>query len=716
MKMPRWRTRWVAAGLVAALALGIAAGEIAGWPFLRQPLQDTVTRSTGVAVDLQGRFRVHLLWRPRLDVEQLRIAAVDGFQVPYLLDAQGVGLAWRWTDLWRWRQGGDLRVQTLQAQGLKAHLVRAADGKATWQLGAAPRPADTDPKALPGLPRFGTLTVDNGHIVVRDRLLDVDLDVKVHGREGEAVQGGASGYEANVTGRYRALPLKLEVRAGSTLPLLQHDPQPEAGTPWVSLRVEGSMGASKMLFDGRAAALLGASRLEGQLRFRGPSLAQVGEPLGITLPQTPPFDLQGQLMHDADVWRLKADRATIGSSRLAGDLRYDSGERPPRLSGKVTGPKLAFADLGPAIGASKEAPQAEPLVATGGKKILPQRHFDVPSLKAMDADVQFAIDELDFGTTAMAPLRQLQTRVHLQAGVLRLEALQASVAGGQVKGLTQLDGNTDPARWQADLQFAGIDVAGWLRGLQADKEGDAPPPRATQTAALKKERQQARQGGEQPVRSYLTGALSGDMQVRGAGRSTAEILGSLDGTALLALRDGTLSHLVTELLGVDIAQALGVLIRGDQPLPLRCAKLDLALQDGLVRPRLAVVDNQDSTVWITGQVNLRDESLALRAVTRPKDWSPLSLRSPITVSGSLGSPQVGIEGKRLAGRVLGAIALGAAAGPAAALLPLVERGEGRDNDPCLQRAAAPADGASGGASAPATPPPAAAKKPARAAS
>ena len=114
-----------------------------------------------------------------------------------------------------------------------------------------------------------------------------------------------------------------------------------------------------------------------------------------------------------------------------------------------------------------------------------------------------------------------------------------------------------------------------------------------------------------------------------------------------------------------------------------------------------VIDNKDSTVFINGKVNLKDESLALRAVTRPKDWSPLSLRTPITVGGSFASPSVGIEPKRLAGRVLGAIALGAAAGPAAAIIPLVEPGQGKDAaDPCTQALPAQA-----GASAPQSPKP-----------
>jgi len=684
-----WRSRgaWVLGGAVALLVLGGVWGEASGWPILRQPVERALTRGAGVPVQLEGDVKLHLLWRPRLEVGHLRIASDDRFKVPHLLDARGVTLAWAWGDVWRWRQGGQLRVQGLRADELDAHLVRLDGGAANWQLGAPDAKNDT-PAAL-ALPRFGSLVMDQGRITWDDAVQDVQLKVAVQGREGDALQGAASGYVATFSGRYQALPLKLEVQAGSTLPLLQ-DASATAAAPWVPMRVEGSVGSSRLLFDGQAAALLGTPRLEGQLQFKGRSLADVGDPLGITLPRTPPFDLRGTLAHEGGAWRLKASSAVIGSSRLAGDLLFDQRVKPAKLSGQLTGTKLAFADLGPAIGAQGPA-AAEPAATTPPGRVLPQRRFDLPSLKAMDADVQVNIDEVDFGTPAMAPLKALQTRVQLDGGVLRLGALQAAVSGGSIKGSTQLDANASPAAWAAELDFTGIDMAGWLPGLSTTDKPTTPAVTPS-AAALKRERTQALQGGDGAVKTYVTGQLFGRVNVRGAGRSTSEILASLDGPVQLTLRDGTLSHLATEALGLDVAQSLGVLIKGDDALPLRCARFDLISRAGVVTPTLAVIDNRDSTIRITGEVSLRDESLALRVVTQPKDWSPLSLRTPVTVTGRLGQPQVGIEATGLVGRVLGAVALGAVAGPVAALLPLIEQGSTNAVDPCTV-AAAPAQAA-----------------------
>jgi hypothetical protein len=134
--------------------------------------------------------------------------------------------------------------------------------------------------------------------------------------------------------------------------------------------------------------------------------------------------------------------------------------------------------------------------------------------------------------------------------------------------------------------------------------------------------------------------------------------------------------------GLDVAQGLGLIIRGDRPLPLRCARIQATARNGILRTDRGVIDNSDSTVRLAGELNLKDESLAFVATSRPKDFSPLSLRTPITVRGTLAQPRIGVEGGKLAGKVGVAAALGAALGPLAALIPLVDLGHKEAGNPC----------------------------------
>ena len=171
---------------------------------------------------------------------------------------------------------------------------------------------------------------------------------------------------------------------------------------------------------------------------------------------------------------------TIGSSALGGSFRFDSRSSPPRPDGQLRGTRLLLADLGPAVGTAGEGrgqtTSTAPPPARPGR-VLPQRQFDLPSLRAMDADVAVVIDTLDLGTPALAPLQAVRSRVLLQGGVLQLQGLQAGVAGGQVAADTRLDGRGSPARWDLDLRVSNLDMAGFLRGLQTAEAGPTPKAR-----------------------------------------------------------------------------------------------------------------------------------------------------------------------------------------------------------------------------------------------
>lgn len=171
----------------------------------------------------------------------------------------------------------------------------------------------------------------------------------------------------------------------------------------------------------------------------------------------------------------------------------------------------------------------------------------------------------------------------------------------------------------------------------------------------------------------MTGELAGRFQLQGRGRSVAELLGSSNGNARLLWSDGTVSHLAIEAAGIDIAEVLGLMLRGDHTLPVRCGAADLAVRAGQVEPRLLVVDTPDSTVWGTGSVSLTDERLDLLARVAPKDMSPLALRTPLRVRGTLSDPSISLDKGPLARRAVPAVLLGLL-NPLAALLPLVDTG------------------------------------------
>ena len=154
----------------------------------------------------------------------------------------------------------------------------------------------------------------------------------------------------------------------------------------------------------------------------------------------------------------------------------------------------------------------------------------------------------------------------------------------------------------------------------------------------------------------------------------AEILASLNGDIRVHLRDASLSHLVIEAAGLDIAQALGLVFGGDKSLPILCNVIDLDVVNGVATPRAFVMNTRDSTIFVDGTVSLKTEAVDLRAVVSPKDFSPLTLRSPIHVRGTLGDPKVSVEAGKLVGKTGAAVLLGILVTPLAAIVPFVDPG------------------------------------------
>ena len=680
-----WRdgVRWplVALAAIAVLLAGIVAGEAAGWPFLVSPLQQWLSRALDRRVAFaadpgSGRVvRIGLVGSIRVAAPSIEIGAPPWGASPHVLLARDTRLSLGYFDLWRAWRGGPLHVKALEAGSLDAVLERLADGRASWQFGRRSTP---DVGAKPtAFPTFGRLQVGGGHLVFDDAILPATLDSRFALRDGGGVASlaadtapaeaaasasdagivvragrlagptsavaapvalapGESGLRLKAVGRYRQLPVRVDLRTDGVLGLFVAG----AAAPAQPLKLLASIGRADVSFAGSTTDPLHLAGLKGRFTLAGPSLAALGDPLGITLPTTPPFQASGALVKTGGVWNAVFDAAAVGSSRLTGAFTYDTRPKVPLLSGRLGGARLVLADLGPAVG----TPVAGEAAKTRDDRVIPDKRFDLPSLRAMDANVVAEIAMFDPGTALIEPLRPVRAHILLADGVLTIDEFEGRTAQGRLVGYAQLDGRGAQALWTADMRAFGIDLSQWLR---LERKGGAPP--------------------------YVSGKLDALVKVKGQGRSTAEILGSLDGDIRAHLREAAVSHVAVEAAGLDVAQALGLMVKGDDALPILCNVADLGVVKGVATPRIFVVDTKDSTVWIDGKLSLKTEALDLRAVVSPKDFSPLTLRTPIHVRGVLGKPVVSLEMGKLAGKA-GVAVLLAFLNPLAAIVPFIDPG------------------------------------------
>jgi uncharacterized protein involved in outer membrane biogenesis len=643
-----WFVRhWLLVLLVFTPLLALAVGEIAGWPFLRDPVERLANREMERTVRIDAPFRIRFLGGLRLQAGSLWIAAPEKFGVPHLLDAQDIRLELRYRDLWHFRKNGRLRIATLDVARMDAQLVRDGEGDATWRFG---KPDPEKPKA--GLPAVDLLAVGQGSLVFRDPALDADLQARFDTREGVASETSAT--NLRVDGNLRGRPLRGEMASTGWLPATTEG----AGAPPVGARGWLTYGPVRADFEGSVKDLFGHRDIAGNIIVKGPSLGILGQLVGSPLPTTAPFSLQGRIEKEKDIWRAQVNKAEIGRSRLAARITYHPEAKPPHLEGELTGSNLVLADLGPAFGTRNE--EGKPLPGRPGR-VIPDRPLDLPSLKNMTASITINLDRVDLGKAFAEPIQPFKASLSLEESKLGLAKVDARTARGRLSGDISVNAREKNPLWSSDLAWEGIRLQDWIRGAKGREK-------------------EAREGTDRPP--YFTGLLQGRAKLMGHGDSTAEVLGSLDGNITMFVKNGTLSHLAVEVMGLDVAQGLGLLVKGDENLPVRCAVMDLQAKDGVIAPRVALIDTPVTLVLADGSIDLAKESLDLRFTAKPKNMSPFTVRSPIRVRGTLDEPEAAPESGPIAARVLGGVAL-AFVNPLAAVLPFIDPGDA-GGSPCAE--------------------------------
>ncbi|WP_239236553.1 AsmA family protein [Candidatus Nitrotoga sp. BS] len=624
--------------LILLLLVGVVVSELLGWRYLRSPIATFASSALNREVQIDPPFRLHFRSTIQISAGGLSIAAPEWAGEKPFLSLKTFEIRAAWKSLF----GGPVSLPLVAIDKGEVRLIRSSLDKATWQFTdykeAAPNEVD---KSLP-LPVVKKVELGLIKIVLGDNVNDLRLNIVAH--TSESSDGKVLSIIAD--GSLRNDPVTAEIEASNIL-------STDAGDSTKLFRVKSSLGETKFFFTGSVENLFAADGIKGQVRAEGPSLGVMTAIPGVTLPATPPYLLEGDITREGQVVTLKLETVKIGHSDLSANLKFDVQPEPPMLSGNINAKKLVLQDLAPSVGAKPEPKKGKRKPSTPGGRVLPAKEFDIPSLHAMDADIRLDIDKLDLGTNALLPLQALATQLVLKDGRLALNDIEATIAKGSLAGMFKLDAETNNAKpiFEADLRLKNVDLAQWVNGDKINGE------------------------------DMISGRFTGNVRVTGTGRSVAAILGTLDGQLHGQIRHGTLSHLVMELGGLDLAQAIGVAISAKKPLPLNCAMIDLPIHKGQVKSKLFLLDTTDTLFFMTGSVALDSEKLDLRLVPAPKDWSPVSLRSPITISGQFADPSVAIDAAPIAMKILGGLAL-AAITPAAAILALVDFGETDRGDGC----------------------------------
>lgn len=623
-----WRT--VAA--VVALAL-IVLALLWDWNWFKGPVERAVEARTGRSFDIGGDLDVDLGRVTTIRADTLQLGNPSWSKQETMASADRLELHIEPLALLR----GEVRIPEIRLASPDVRLETGPEGGGNWDFG-------TDESDGGQPPRLRRIWIEDGHLQFVDAANDTDIEVDVASREPDK-PGGAPPVALEGGGRWAGNDFTLEGVAESPLELQQTD------TPY-RIDLHAVAGATRAHARGTLVNPFRLRDFDVRMALSGKNLEDLYPLLGISLPPTAPYALDGRFTRDGNVWRYEGFTGKVGDSDLAGTASVTTGGARPFLRADLVSKRLDFDDLAGFIGGAPQAGGDESsnaeLAALAAQreadpKLLPDTPYKLEKLRAMDADVRLKAQRIN---APSLPLDAMDAHLTLDDGLLRLDPLNFGVAGGDIRSTIRMDAREKTIRTRADITARGLNL------------GELFPDAELTDDAI--------------------GKIGGRVVITGTGNSIAQMLGSADGDIALGMGHGQISNLLMELAGIDIYESLKFLIGKDHKVPIRCAFGDFAVKDGLMTSRALAFDTTDTIIVGEGTVNLRDETLDLLLKPRPKDRSILTLRSPLVVGGTFKDPSFRPDFKRLGLRGAIALTLGSIA-PPAALLATIELGGGEDS-------------------------------------
>ena len=613
-----WRNLGIALGVAAVIVIGFVL--IFDWNWLKGPIERRVAAGTGRSLQIDGDIHGQWHLNPRISFDKVRFANPDWAQSPDFLTAERIELKIALLPLL------SRRVHLMDVVLIKPSLAleRVQDGRATWHFDREQR----DPQSSP---QIDAISVDAGRLDYRDALNAAQLQVALQ-EDAETQRSGSLRF--SIKGRFRGQPTDLRGSSSSLLALRDRE-QP------LPIALQGAVAGTNLNLQGTVTGLPAMERMNLRYRVSAGSLKRLAPVFRVPLPETPPYDVSGQLQRNGGRWETTDMRGKVGNSDLAGHVIVHTGNEKPELEARLTSRLLDLADLGPLIGSQGGGKSSKP-AAPAEDRMLPNRAFDLSRVDALNAKVELSAQRVV--RAANFPFDDFHANFRLQDAQITIDPLEFGMADGKLRSRVAMDARKEVIATRATGQVRGVRVAKIF-----------PKDAAVGEAA---------------------GVLAGTFDLKGQGNSVAAMLGTANGRATLLLNDGRVPNLMPALADLDGARIIRSFL-GRKPEFVQCAAVDLTTKNGLATPTVALFETESTVLNVMGVIDLKSEGLDLKISQAPKKPSFLSVRTPLLIRGSFKDPTFAPDAAPLATRAAAAIVLGLI-NPLASLFATLEPGPGED--------------------------------------
>ncbi len=363
--------------LVTALVLFLT---FADWNALRAPISRMASAATGREIVIAGDLNVNpWSWTPEFTVNDLRIGNPARFRERgHFATVRRAEASVRLLPLFT----GRFDFVRIDLNGADIALYRNAEGVSNWSPSRSSTGRQFD------LPAIREFALRGGRVRYEDDKRRMTLDATFTTEESVNPRNPGR-FELNGEGRLNNRAFALELSGAPLLNVRRDRPYPFVA--------DVRAGATHIEANGSIRRPFNFNAWQADVRASGADLADLYYLIGLTLPNTPPYQLSGQLTRADGRFGMPHVAGRVGDSDVRGTWTA-ARQRNGRLllEGDIRSTSLDFDDLMAVLGGAPDtsetiSPEQRQMAAnlSAQGRLLPDAPLDISRVRNMDARVSY---------------------------------------------------------------------------------------------------------------------------------------------------------------------------------------------------------------------------------------------------------------------------------------------------------------------------------------
>lgn len=437
--------------------------------------------------------------------------------------------------------------------------------------------------------------------------------VKVDVKDGRALAEPGKPMRVDLNGSIDDTPVTIGVTTGTALSFLQ-------GRDKVPFTLRAEAAGARLQLDGKVKVPISQAEGELELRIQGERLDTMNRLARVELPPWGPWSLGGRFVASARGYEVPDLALRVGDSRLDGRGTYVSGAQRPRLDVRLSAPRVQLddfkfgawspfekkdsaTDTEPAEQMTVEAirAKAKEAAAQGQRLLSPE------TLRRMDAFLDVQVEEVLSGQDKLG---SGTLHAQLEDGRLEFGPAQVEVPGGSAQFTATYEPTDRDVAVTLQIAAERFDYGILARRVKPDTD--------------------------------FEGLLSLRLDVSGRAPTLDSVMAHSNGRVDIALWPRNMRSGIFDLWAVNLFMALVPAVDPSKESKVNCAIGRFDLREGKLTHDAILIDTSRMRVIGEGSVDFDSERLDFRLAPKAKSAQFFSLATPISATGTLTDPKIGV--------------------------------------------------------------------------